>query len=102
MTIGEVDRYIKGYIFREDRNTKYKAKMDYLLARTIVSGIGASFNGKPMPTIYQCYPDFFDEEADRTRQSVANFINFAKDFNRRFNKKKKGELNDPRTTKSNN
>ena len=98
MTVGEVDRYIQGYVFREERNTKYKAKMDYLLAMTIVGGIGASFNGKPAPTIYQCYPDFFDEEADRMRQSAVNFINFANDFNRRFKEKH----SDTRRTKSNN
>jgi hypothetical protein len=97
MTLGEITRFIKGYIHREEREARFRASMDYALATTICSGISSIFGGGHMPEIHEVYPSLF-EEKNKTSQSVANFINFANDFNRRF----KGKKNDSRTTESNN
>lgn len=97
MTIGEVNRYLQGCIFREERQMKLRANMDYRLAVSLVSILGASFNSKPTPSIYDLYPDLFEE--DRTAKSVANFINFANSFNRKIKNK---ELTDDRRTQSHN
>ena len=85
MTIGEVNRYLQGCLFREERQIKSRASMDYKLAISLVSILGASMSSKPIPTIYELYPDLFEE--DRTAKSVANFMNFAQSFNRKFKNK---------------
>lgn len=86
MTIGEIDRYIKGFVKREERFNRQRASYDYQLASTIIRGVSVVFNGGTFPSIQEVYPDLFEEE-DKTAKSVANFINFANSFNRKYKEK---------------
>lgn len=88
MTIGEV--YRAGEAYRE--RLKDRAYFDYTQALTIGLFIGSAFSGKSAPSIEEIYPDFFESneaieearEEARVNKSVANFINFANAFNKRF------------------
>ena len=82
MTIGEIERYIKGVATREERAIKIRASYDYILANTIIRGVSIVFNGGKLPTIEETYPGLFKEEIEEIKQpnmmkSAANFLAFA-------------------------
>lgn len=65
----------------------------------IVKGVNKVLTGKgEIPSLTELYPELFPEEAimeERTKKSIANFINFANSFNKR-------KQNDNRRTQSHN
>ena len=93
MTIGEIERFIKGVAAREERAIKIRASYDYVLANLITKGISIAFNGGKFPSIEETYPDLFKEEIESIQQpnmmkSVANFIAFAHSWNNKRHKEK--------------
>lgn len=59
-------------------------------AAVIIRGINKVLSGKgTIPTLYELYPDLFEEErlqAEKQQKSIANFLNFANNFNKKFRK----------------
>ena len=88
MTVGEGVRAYNAY---EERR-KDEAYFSYTTAMTTGLFISSMFGSKSPPSIQDVYPEFFkneekDEEVEQTirdAKSEANFLNFAKAFNRKF------------------
>lgn len=99
MTVGEGVRAFKAY---EERR-KDEAYFSYMTATATAACIASMFGKKSTPSIHEVYPEFFPkdekneelEEQIREAKSEANFLNFAKAFNRNFD-------NGDRTTQSEN
>lgn len=95
MTFSEVKRAIEAYNNRTRRDYQIKANMDYKQVLLLGRVIGQCLGGKDeLPPVDEFYSEFFSEELKarreeeeqkrRTQQSVANFLNFANAFNKRF------------------
>lgn len=90
MTVGEAVRAVNAW---NDRR-KDMAYFAYTNAMAVGMFVGSIFSTRTPPTLEDIYPELFpkDEEARekaeeeaRMAKSAANFINFANQFNRRFN-----------------
>ena len=95
MSVGEVERYLKGVEWR----MKLKAQFDYSLADLIgISAARMVSNDVKFPTIGEAYPTLFakqeQEEASKekiaTQNSVNRFLEFAAKHNAKM-KKEDGE-----------
>lgn len=95
MSVGEVERYLKGVEWR----MKLKAQFDYSLADLIgISAARMVSNDVKFPTIGEAYPTLFakqeQEEASKeqiaTQNSVNRFLEFAAKHNAKI-KKEDGE-----------
>lgn len=97
--MGEAVRSFKSY----EERLRDEAYFAYTNAMTTALFISSMFGSKTPPHIHDIYPEFFkkDEEDEdleekiRDAKSEANFLNFAKAFNRKFD-------NGDRTTESEN
>lgn len=99
MTVGEVSRWVDSYNFQYRQHLKDNIQTQYMASMVIVKGVNKVLTGKgDIPTINELYPELFPEEAiieERTKKSIANFLNFANSFNKR-------KQNDNRRTESHN
>lgn len=87
MTIPEVNRHIKAWGWREQRNNQYIAVVAYKMP-TLVSI--AVLDGKNYPEIYEAFPDIFDEDEIKeqrhklqVQKDMAQFRAWADSFNNR-------------------
>lgn len=93
MTLAEVDRYLKGAIWRH----KTQAQYDYTLATLIGNAIGCVVGGGDMVSLEEAYPTLFKEDDEpgveeneimdkETMKSANNFLAFARQHNSKFTK----------------
>lgn len=88
MTFGEVGRVLES----RKRVNQQRAYMDYKLADLIGYSVARVHNkANQMPSIYDSYPNLFNEEEDelaleerRMERSAINFLEFARAFNKKF------------------
>ena len=84
MTLAEIERYCDGAVWR----MKQQAQFDYSLADLIGASIARLFDNKiTYPTLYQAYPQLFEEKIENpeaeqeseinTTNSINNFLAFA-------------------------
>lgn len=59
MTIPEVNRAIKAWSWREERNNRFACTLAYKVPTLISMAV---WNGKEYPEIYDVFPDYFDKE----------------------------------------
>lgn len=94
MTPGEVERYSKGAVWR----LQSQAQFDYSLANLIGVSVGRIMGGGEYPSIYEVYPELFQEEieaAEKQRKeeeeamekSRNRFLEFALKHNAKMKKK---------------
>ena len=87
MTVGEIERYSEGAVWR----MQSKAQFDYILADLIgISTARILSNDVQFPDIKEVYPLLFndgtkteDDVEDRTQASINNFMEFALKLNAR-------------------
>ena len=92
MTIAEILRALESRIRVNKTQMKAQARMDYTLANLIGYSVGrVHHHANQMPSIYDSYPNLFNEEEDeqaleerRAERSAINFLEFARAFNKKF------------------
>ena len=96
MTVGEVVFIINCYNERVTNDYKKDLALNYALAQNIAVAIGCSFSGKQTPSLYETYPELFQEQqpaAAKIKEDKAwmlykeQMLDFANSHN-----KKRGEI----------
>ena len=87
MTIPEVNRSVKAWGWREERQNRFVCSVAYKLPQLVGMAV---LDGKNYPEIYDAFPDYFDEKEIKEMQhklQVQKDMDTFKAWAEQFNKK---------------
>lgn len=93
MTFDEVETVIINYDKYDKNKHKEQLIYDYNLADLISSFTLLKMNGKPIPKLYDCYPDLFEDQKRKEKEDMKSIMLYKEqmlDFANYHNKKRKG------------
>lgn len=93
MTFGEVETVIINYDKLDKEKHKEQLIYDYNLADMISSFVLLKFDNKPIPKLYECFPDLFQDQKKKEEEDMKRIMLYKEqmiDFANYHNKKRKG------------